>query len=93
MTTTPTAISGYSAATGDPAPAVNEPRCIRAKPTRGLSHPRVHARSPTIHSEPRSLALQVARHVDVLDSRLREEQETSLKALEALLAGAAPAVP
>lgn len=34
---------------------------------------------------------QVARQVDVLDARLRDEQESSLKALEALLANASPA--
>ncbi len=34
-----------------------------------------------------SALMQVARQVDVLDARLREEQETSLKALEAILAG------
>jgi hypothetical protein len=38
-------------------------------------------------------ALQVARQVDVLDARLREEQDTSLKALEAILAGAASPAP
>jgi hypothetical protein len=30
--------------------------------------------------------MQVARQVDVLDMRLKEEQESSLKALEAILA-------
>jgi hypothetical protein len=35
--------------------------------------------------------MQVARQVDVLDARLRDEQESSLKALEALLANASPA--
>ncbi|KAF6262551.1 hypothetical protein COO60DRAFT_614938 [Scenedesmus sp. NREL 46B-D3] len=34
---------------------------------------------------------QVARQVDVLDGRLRDEQDSSLKALEALLANASPA--
>ncbi|GBF88565.1 hypothetical protein Rsub_01280 [Raphidocelis subcapitata] len=36
-----------------------------------------------------SALMQVARQVDVLDVRLREEQETSLKALEAILTGGA----
>ncbi len=35
-----------------------------------------------------SAIYQVARQVDVLDGKLRDEQETSLKALEAILAQA-----
>ncbi len=36
--------------------------------------------------------MQVARQVDLLDGRLREEQESSIKALEALLAQSGLAV-
>lgn len=38
----------------------------------------------------RTCLLQVARQVDVLDVRLKDEQESSLKALEAILANASP---
>jgi len=50
---------------------------------------RIERKMAERQSRVESALMQVARQVDVLDARLREEQETSLKALEAILAGSA----
>lgn len=48
--------------------------------------PHVYERAHTnTNTHTSNITTQVARQVDLLDGRLREEQESSLKALEALL--------